>query len=158
MDDGNTQTCCFQVLEYHPEPWDQWLLVGKLNRYYPEGLTIGTQQLPCLSGKRSEWLCVIFTRAQGDAYPKTKEQKCEVSWNALYAITSIHPFLHSYTRPEKRFSGPSYLSDWCWHWADPTILAKFGLSFCLAASQLFFTKSGKCPVGWSFWMNIVVYV
>ena len=43
----------FQVLEYHPEPWDEWLVVGHLQtaRAAHAALSIGHQQLPCLSGE-----------------------------------------------------------------------------------------------------------
>ena len=43
----------FQVLEYHPEPWDQWVAVGSLEveRYSHAVLSIGVEHLPCLSGK-----------------------------------------------------------------------------------------------------------
>ena len=43
----------FQVLEYHPEPWDQWVAVGSLEvgRKSHAVLSIGVEHLPCLSGK-----------------------------------------------------------------------------------------------------------
>ena len=39
-----------QVLEYHPEPWNQWLNIGVLNieRAHHAAHSIGTQMLPCL--------------------------------------------------------------------------------------------------------------
>ena len=41
----------WQVLEYHPEPWDQWVLVGNiLGRFDHAVVSIGPQQLPCLAG------------------------------------------------------------------------------------------------------------
>ena len=42
-----------QVLEYHPAPWDMWLKVGNLQieRGYAGAASIGTQDLPCLSGE-----------------------------------------------------------------------------------------------------------
>ena len=49
----NVQLCfsfAFQVLEYHPQPWNQWLHVGDLEdaRRGHATLTIGPEQLPCL--------------------------------------------------------------------------------------------------------------
>ena len=43
----------FQVLEYHPEPWDQWVAVGsfEVGRSSHAVLSIGVEHLPCLSGK-----------------------------------------------------------------------------------------------------------
>ena len=43
----------FQVLEYHPEPWDQWVAVGsfEVGRDDHAVLSIGVEHLPCLSGK-----------------------------------------------------------------------------------------------------------
>ena len=43
----------FQVLEYHPAPWDKWLKVGNIQiRRGSAGVaSIGTQYLPCLSGE-----------------------------------------------------------------------------------------------------------
>ena len=40
----------FQVLEYHPHPWDQWLLIGDLEqaRQGHATLSLGPEQLPCL--------------------------------------------------------------------------------------------------------------
>ena len=52
----NDQVCfsfAFQVLEYLPEPWNQWVTIGDLveGRYAHATLTIGPEQLPCLSGE-----------------------------------------------------------------------------------------------------------
>ena len=49
----NDQLCISfdcQVLEYHPQPWNQWLQVGDLlqARRGHATLTIGPEQLPCL--------------------------------------------------------------------------------------------------------------
>ena len=54
--DINDQVCfCFtsQVLEYHPQPWNQWVKVGDLveARRSHAILSIGVEQLPCLSGE-----------------------------------------------------------------------------------------------------------
>ena len=40
----------FQVLEYHPHPWNQWVHIGDLvqARTSPAILSIGPEQLPCL--------------------------------------------------------------------------------------------------------------
>ena len=45
-----------QVLEYHPEPWNQWITVGDLEiaKGWHAALPIGTQQLPCLAGEHSK--------------------------------------------------------------------------------------------------------
>ena len=42
-----------QVLEYHPAPWDKCLTVGNLQikREKAGVASIGTQDLPCLSGE-----------------------------------------------------------------------------------------------------------
>merc|ERR1719350_896022 len=42
-----------EVFEYHPEPWNQWLTVGNIQvgRYYLTALSIGPQQMPCLSSE-----------------------------------------------------------------------------------------------------------
>ena len=42
-----------QVLEYHPQPWNQWVQVGDLvqARSYHATLSIGAEQLACLSGE-----------------------------------------------------------------------------------------------------------
>ena len=42
----------WQVLEYHPEPWNQWVTVGNIlvARVGHTVLSIGPQQLPCASG------------------------------------------------------------------------------------------------------------
>ena len=42
----------WQVLEYHPEPWDQWVTVGNISvaRSSHAVLSIGPQQLFCLAG------------------------------------------------------------------------------------------------------------
>ena len=52
----NDQVCFYfacQVLEYHPQPWNQWVQVGDLQqaRYVHATLSIGPEQLPCLSGE-----------------------------------------------------------------------------------------------------------
>ena len=49
----NDQLCfsfACQVLEYHPQPWNQWLHVGDLEdaRRNHATLSIGPEQLPCL--------------------------------------------------------------------------------------------------------------
>ena len=49
----NDQLCfsfACQVLEYHPQPWNQWLQVGDLvqTRYGHATFSIGSEQLPCL--------------------------------------------------------------------------------------------------------------
>ena len=49
----NDQVCsyfAFQVLEYHPQPWNQWVQVGDLVEARREHatLSIGVEQLPCL--------------------------------------------------------------------------------------------------------------
>ena len=44
----------FQVLEYHPHPWNQWVTIGDLvqARNSHATLSIGPEQLPCfLSGE-----------------------------------------------------------------------------------------------------------
>ena len=40
-----------EVLQYHPEPWDRWVVVGDLRRkrHGHAALSIGTQELPCFS-------------------------------------------------------------------------------------------------------------
>ena len=41
------------MLEYNPEPWDEWVTVGKLQLGIDgrkKGLVVKSQQLPCLSG------------------------------------------------------------------------------------------------------------
>ena len=51
----NDQACFsfafFQVLEYHPHPWNQWVHIGDLvkKRFGHATLSIGPEQLPCLS-------------------------------------------------------------------------------------------------------------
>ena len=52
----NYQVCfsfAFQVLEYLPEPWNQWVHIGDLvlARDRHATLSIGPEQLPCLSGE-----------------------------------------------------------------------------------------------------------
>ena len=49
----NDQVCsyfAFQVLEYHPQPWNQWVQVGDLAqaRAAHATLSIGVEQLSCL--------------------------------------------------------------------------------------------------------------
>ena len=46
-----------QVLEYHTEPWDQWVNIGYLQvaREHYGVLSIGTEQLPCFSGENHNW-------------------------------------------------------------------------------------------------------
>ena len=41
------------MFEYHPEPWNQWINIGNLSidRGYHAVLSIGAQDLPCLSGE-----------------------------------------------------------------------------------------------------------
>ena len=41
----------WQVFEYHPAPWDQWVTVGNIlgPKYHHAILTVGPQELPCLS-------------------------------------------------------------------------------------------------------------
>ena len=43
---------CNQVLEYHPYPWNQWVVIGNLEilRSLHATQSIGPKQLPCLSG------------------------------------------------------------------------------------------------------------
>ena len=45
--------CVWQVLEYHHEPWDKWVSVGSIlvARRSHGALSIGLQELPCLSGQ-----------------------------------------------------------------------------------------------------------
>ena len=53
QDKFNKQIYFFlQVLEYHPEPWNQWVTVGNIlvARVGHTVLSIGPQQLPCASG------------------------------------------------------------------------------------------------------------
>ena len=52
----NDQVCfsiAFQVHEYHPQPWNQWVQVGDLvqARFHHATLSIGPEQLACLSGE-----------------------------------------------------------------------------------------------------------
>ena len=52
----NDQVCfsfACQVLEYQPQPWNEWVKVGDLvqAREYHATLTIGPEELPCLSGE-----------------------------------------------------------------------------------------------------------
>ena len=53
----NNGQVCFsftcQVLEYHPQPWNQWVHLGDLQhaRDSHATLSIGTEQLACLSGE-----------------------------------------------------------------------------------------------------------
>ena len=49
----NDQVCFYfawQVLEYQPQPWNQWVQVGDLQQARSEHatLSIGVEQLPCL--------------------------------------------------------------------------------------------------------------
>ena len=46
----------YQVLEYHPEPWNQWLEVGNLEdrRVAHAVLSVGPQQLPCILGEHND--------------------------------------------------------------------------------------------------------
>ena len=51
--DNDDQWCfsfAFQVLEYHPQPWNQWVTIGYIQqaRYGHATLSIGPVQLPCL--------------------------------------------------------------------------------------------------------------
>ena len=64
MAQGIDDTC--QVLEYHPEPWNQWLKIGNLQigRGGHAVLSIGPNQLPCLLGKS------YFANATNDACVK----------------------------------------------------------------------------------------
>ena len=54
MDLDNDAQCGFsfacQVLEYHPQPWDEWVTIGYLqqDRYNYATLSIGPEELPCL--------------------------------------------------------------------------------------------------------------
>ena len=60
-------TFACQVLEYHPEPWNQWQNVGDLNieRAYHAVHSIGTQKLPCFkSGDRNGILHVTSTASR----------------------------------------------------------------------------------------------
>ena len=43
----------WQVLEYHPEPWDKWTNVGNIliRRRSHAVHSVGHKQLPCLSGE-----------------------------------------------------------------------------------------------------------
>ena len=52
----NDQVCfsfAWQVLEYQPQPWNQWVKIGDLAqaRSFHATLSIGPEQLPCLSGE-----------------------------------------------------------------------------------------------------------
>ena len=52
----NDQVCsyfAFQVLEYHPQPWNQWVKIGDLveTRRWHATLSIGVEQLCLLSGE-----------------------------------------------------------------------------------------------------------
>ena len=51
----------YQVLEYHTPPWDTWVKVGDLQaaRGYHASLSIGPQQLPCLTGESFNWEIVM---------------------------------------------------------------------------------------------------
>ena len=49
----NDQVCFYfacQVLEYHPQPWNQWVATGDLQqaRWAHATLSIGGEQLSCL--------------------------------------------------------------------------------------------------------------
>merc|ERR1712025_400539 len=48
---GDPHSYRTEVLEYHPEPWNQWILVGNIQiaRYSHATLSIGSEQLSCLS-------------------------------------------------------------------------------------------------------------
>ena len=57
LDQSINYQVCFsfacQVLEYQPQPWNQWVQVGDLvqARVWHTTLSIGPEQLPCLSGE-----------------------------------------------------------------------------------------------------------
>ena len=63
VDDGVCSS--HQVLEYHPQPWNQWQEIGNIqvDRQYHAALSIGPQQLPCLSPGGS------FNRYDDDSDP-----------------------------------------------------------------------------------------
>ena len=48
-DDGSSYRS--EVLEYHPQPWNQWLTIGRIQqeRYDHAVLSVGSEQLPCLT-------------------------------------------------------------------------------------------------------------
>ena len=52
----------FQVLEYHPQPWNQWLTIGDLEqaRTRHATLSIGAEQVPCLLSGESFKMEMIF--------------------------------------------------------------------------------------------------
>ena len=61
----NDQVCfsfACQVLEYHPQPWNEWVKVGDLvqPREVHATLTIGPDQLPCLSGESFDIEIIIM--------------------------------------------------------------------------------------------------
>ena len=61
----NDQVCFYfacQVLEYHPQPWNQWVQVGDLQqaRDGHATLSIGPEQLACLFPGESFNMEMIF--------------------------------------------------------------------------------------------------
>ena len=52
----------WQILEYQPAPWDQWVAVGNVwyARMAHAVLSISSQQLPCFSGKSGPSLAIKF--------------------------------------------------------------------------------------------------
>ena len=75
----------WQVLEYHPEPWNQWVTVGNIlvARVGHTVLSIGPQQLPCASGDdknptttKTILVCLLvsfFFIGQGSFKPESSE-------------------------------------------------------------------------------------
>ena len=64
---GDFSFAC-QVLEYHPQPWDEWVTIGYLqqDRYNYATLSIGPEELPCLLSGESFGGEIYMTRATGD--------------------------------------------------------------------------------------------
>ena len=64
LDNDHDQVCfsfACQVLEYHPQPWNQWVKIGDLQqaRQYHATLSIGPE-LPCLLSGESFNIEIIF--------------------------------------------------------------------------------------------------
>ena len=61
----NDQVCfsfACQVLEYQPQPWNEWVKVGNIVEAKAEHatLSIGVEQLPCFSGDIITWIHIYI--------------------------------------------------------------------------------------------------
>ena len=75
------------MLEYHPEPWYQWVSVGHLQagRYHHAVLSVGPEQLPCFAGNNMD----LSKKYENDNHPTYYDELCTCYYPANLSINKL---------------------------------------------------------------------